>query len=274
MTVTKLLLSSFILVTYYFPRILKYHHQHRNAFQSPTLYLICRIVIQSLNHYWWVYCQWCIISKVQYYTVTKILAHFNNRHYTWYFELSYSHQTIFRQVSASVALFLIYSTIQSPNHISPTISQSQLLETFTNRAHHGVIDSATVSNPLLSITFLFFRADFSIGLGILAMPLGLPRLFGAANGGQYLNELFVCCSSGKVFISVSMSKYSIPESTGYCSCQQSVIHQYGMQLYMVRSVILVDFTTAIMWWHGNPWVLGKEQVQPPNTDPLTSSFIK
>lgn len=129
MTVTKLFLSSFILVTYYFPRILKYHHQHRNAFQSPTLYLICRIVIQSLNHYWWVYCQWCIISKIQYNTVTKILSHFNNRHYTRYFELSYSHQTIFHYFSASVALFLIYSTIQSPNHISPTISQSQLLET-------------------------------------------------------------------------------------------------------------------------------------------------
>ena len=159
-----------------------------------------------------IFCRCCIINNVQYYTVTKT-------HFSYYI----------------------------------TVTTTRDLCTYD--AHHGasssasssaVNDSTTLSNPFFSTTFLFFRDEFSIGLGILARPLGLPRLFGAAYGGQYLYGLFVCCSAGKVFVSVSMSKYSILESTVYCSRQQSVIHQYGMQLVMFRSVILLDFTTAIM----------------------------
>ena len=172
--------------------------------------MIYCITIQSPNYILSSLCHCCNFFNLQYYTVTK-------SHFTYYI----------------------------------TVTTTRDLRKSCSSWCHGVSssavsDSTTVSNPFLSITFLFFRDDFSIGLGILAMPLGLPRLFGAANGGQYLNGFFVCCSSGKEFISVSMSKYSIPEVTGYCSRQHSVIHQYGMQLYMVRSVILDDFTTAIM----------------------------
>ena len=178
--------------------------------------MIFWIVIQSPNYISLSFCQCCIISSLQYYTVTK-------SHFTYY--------------------------------ITVTTTRD-----YANHAHHGasssaVFDSTTVSNPcFLSITFLFFRDDFSIGLGILAMSLGLPRFFGAAYGGQYLYGLFFCCSLGKVFVSVSMSKYSIPESSGYCSRQQSVIHQYGMQLDMVRStsqLLSCDDMATLEFWEMN-----------------------
>ena len=93
-----------------------------------------------------IFCRCCIINNVQYYTVTK-------------------------------------------THFSYYITVTTTRDLCTYNAHHGasssasssaVNDSTTLSNPFFSTTFLFFRDEFSIGLGILARPLGLPRLFGAA----------------------------------------------------------------------------------------------